>query len=56
MEDKTLESLNKDLFLLPEHSMQQINGGYAPVETRQATWTPHGNHQDNDGYEKDSHA
>lgn len=56
MEDKTLESLNEDLFLLPEASMLQINGGMAPVETRSTLWTQHGGHQDNDGYDKDSHA
>lgn len=56
MEDKTLESLNKDLFLLPEASMLQINGGLYATETRSTVWTPHGSHEDNDGYHSDSHA
>jgi hypothetical protein len=56
MENKTLESLNADLFRLPEVSLLHINGGLiAPVETRTTIWTQHGGHQDNDGHDPDHH-
>ncbi len=56
MEDKTLESLNSDLFALPQESMFDITGGKMMVPTRYVSWTAHGDHQDADGYASDSHA
>jgi hypothetical protein len=57
MENKSLESLNSELFLLPEESLLHIQGGTLAVaeETRYKTWTPHGGHEDMDGYKSDSH-
>lgn len=55
MENKSLESLNSELFLLPEESMLHINGGVMAGETRYKTWTAHGGHEDFDGYKSDTH-
>ena len=56
MEDKTLESLNSDLFALPQESMFNITGGKMMAPTRYvSSWTPHGGHEDADSYGPDSH-
>ncbi len=56
MEDKTLESLNSDLFALPQESMFNITGGKMMVPTRKESWTAHASHEDFDGYSGDYHA
>ncbi len=54
MKNKSLESLNSELFLLPSESLLQIKGGLMDTETRSKTWTPHNGHEDMDGYASDS--
>ena len=56
MEDKTLESLNSDLFALPQESMFNITGGKMAPTRYISSWTPHGGHEDADSYAPDSHA
>ena len=53
-QEKKLESLGSELFALEKNQLNMISGGYLPGETRKKTWTPHGDHEDMDGYDTDS--
>ena len=55
MEDKTLESLNSDLFALPQESMLNITGGKMLPTRYVSSWTAHSGHEDADSYGSDSH-
>ena len=56
MKNKSLESLNSPLFLLPTETLLHVQGGLRETETRRMMMCDHGEFQDFDGYVSDTEA